>query len=144
MKIKTNRWDRRERQRAPRLHSGIQTERRPETVELPTREDSPLAVVVPTVSHLVSDGLAILKREMTKLDQASRNPEELSQSQSKNLARFVRAIVQLASEEREQRLEADGLTDDQIISELLSDPGMREILSAHIRALAQQDDGGSE
>jgi len=99
-----------------------------------------VVVQIPTVAHLVDDGLSILRRELVKLRAASERAEELSEKQTKKLGRYVRALAQLATEQRSQAAgDIDELSDADVVAELLANPDMREIVAAQLRAIASAD-----
>lgn len=128
----------RPKQRAPRFPVN---RKQGEAVEVEPRVMKAAVVEVPTISHLVSDGLAILRREFVKLRESSNRPEELSEKQTKKFARYVRAVADLAKEEREQAaVDMGDMTDEAVITELLSNPDMRDMIIAHLRALGGKDE----
>jgi hypothetical protein len=108
-----------------------------------TRHEMTVAVIVPTIHHLLSDGLSILHREMSKLVTASGTKEGLNKDQSQKLARYISALTRLADEERAQRLSGvDGeATDEELLEELAKNDDMARKLFA---LLQERFDGGTK
>ena len=126
------------RQRAPRV--AMKGDAKQNLQLPPPREMRPVVVEVPTVAHLVSDGLAILRREFVKLRAASQREDELSGGQANKLGRYVKALSELAKEEREQAaVDMGEMTDEQVVSEMLQNPEMRELVASHLRELARNE-----
>lgn len=125
--------------KAPKLHvpSGrddlaLTGAREPKTVDLRN------ATVIPSGHQLLSDAQAILGNELTRLRKASTNENGLTHKQTLQFARYVRAAVDLAKEERERwKLdELDQMSDEDLLALLMDSPEVRE----RVRSLLEAND----
>jgi len=127
------------KKKAPRLNVSSDGKDPPMTVETQTREPQVVdlrdALIVPPVHRLMTDSQAILGNELTNLLTKSQRNTGLQPKETMQFARYVRALVDLSREEREQQKldDIDRMTDDELITMLLENP---EILSRLRLAIA--------
>ena len=93
------------------------------------RRDYRAVVVIPTIHHLMDDATSILGSEMAGLMHHARDGRALTNKDSLKVARYVHAITELAREERiqarVQNPELNGLTDDELVREMLRHPDFK-------------------
>ena len=114
--------------KAPRLHVPddrddltLTGKREPKTVDLRN------ATIIPSGHQLLSDAQAILSNELTRLRGVSVTVG-LTPKQTQQFARYVRAITELAKEERERwKLdELDRMSDEDLLDLLMESEEVRE------------------